>query len=86
MNSQLCRSNILTKKSKIVLPLPGQFVKADKFARRWGHIQQITNKFWNKLRKEFLWSLQTRPKWNNKYRKFQKGDNKLLETEANRNQ
>ena len=36
----LCASNILTMKSKVVLPPPGQFVKADEFSRRrWRHIQ-----------------------------------------------
>ena len=55
--------------------LPGQFVKADKFSRRrWRHIQHIANEFWVRWYKEFLWSLQTCPKWNNKCRNFQKGD------------
>ena len=30
----LCPSNILIMKSKVVLPPPGQFVKADEFSRR----------------------------------------------------
>ena len=83
----LCVSNILTIKSKVVLPPPDQSVKADEFSRRrWRRIQHIANEFWARLRKDFLWSLQTRPKWNNKCRNFQKGDNVLLKIEANRNQ
>ena len=82
----LCLSNILTMKSKVVLPPPGQFVKADEFRRRrWRYIQGIASDFWVRWRKEFLWSLQTRPKWNNKCRNFQKGDIVLLKTDANRN-
>ena len=35
----ICPSNILTMKSKVVLPPPGHFVKADKYSRkRWRHI------------------------------------------------
>ena len=83
----VCPSNILTMKSKAVLPPPGQFVKADEFSRRrWRRIQHIANEFWVRWHKEILWSLQTRPKWNNKYRNFQQGDIVLLKTEANRNQ
>ena len=83
----LCPSNILTMKSKVVLPPPGQFVKAEEFSRRrWRHIQHIVNEFWVRWHKEFPWSLQTRPKWNNKCRNFQKGDIVLLKTDANCNQ
>ena len=40
----LCPSNILTMKSKVVLPPPGKIVKADEFSRRrWRCIQHITN-------------------------------------------
>ena len=42
----LCPSNILMMKSKVVLPPPGQLVKAGKFSRRWRHIQHIANEFW----------------------------------------
>ena len=74
-------------KSKVVLPPPGQFVKADEFSRRrWRCIQHIANEFWVRWHKESLWSLQTRPEWNNKCRNFQKGNIMLLKTEANRNQ
>ena len=34
----ICPSNILTMKSKVVLPPPGHFVKADEYSRkRWRH-------------------------------------------------
>ena len=40
----LCPSNILTMKSKVVLPPPGKIVKADEFSRRrWRCIQHIAN-------------------------------------------
>ena len=37
----LCLSNILTMKSKVVLLPPGQFLKADKFSRRWRCIHTL---------------------------------------------
>ena len=84
----ICPSNILTMKSKVVLPPPGHFVKADEYSRkRWRHIQHIANEFWVRWRKEFLWSLQQpRHKWNEKHRNFQNGDIVLLKTDANCNQ
>ena len=65
-------SNIIAMKSKVGLPPPGHFVKADEFLVR--------------LRKEFPWSLQSRHKWNEKHRYFQNVDIVLLKTDANRNQ
>ena len=83
----ICPSNILTMKSKVVLPPPSHFVKADEYRRkRWRCIQHIANEFWVRWRKEFLWLLQSRHKWNKKQRNFQNGDIVLLKTEANRNQ
>ena len=34
----VCPSNILTMKSRVVLPLPGHFVKADEYSRKDGDI------------------------------------------------
>ena len=83
----ICLSNILTMKSKVVLLPPGHFVKADEYSRkRWRRIQHIANEFWVRWQKEFLWLLQPRHKWNEKYRNFQNGDSFLLKTDANRNQ
>ena len=77
----------VTMKSKVGLPPPGRFVKANEFSRRsWRRIQHIANEFWVRWHREFLWSLQTRRKWNKKCRNFQQGDIALLTTEANRNQ
>ena len=42
----ICPSNILTMKSKVVLPPPGHFVEDDEYSRRrWRHIQHIANEF-----------------------------------------
>lgn len=60
----LTPSQLLTLKSKIVLPFPGVFVKEDLFCRkRWRRVQYLANEFWNRWRKEFLPSLQELSKW-----------------------
>jgi hypothetical protein len=63
--------NILTLKTKVVLPPPGVFQKDDVYCRkRWRHVQHLANEFWTKWRKEFLSNLQTRQKWVEAKRNF----------------
>ena len=41
-------SNLLTIKSKVVMPPPGSFGTVDLYSkRRWRGIQHITNEFWS---------------------------------------
>ena len=57
-------NSILTMKTKVLLPPPGVFQRADVYCRkRWRHVQHLANEFWNKWRKQYLSSLQQRPKW-----------------------
>ena len=59
----LSPNNILTMKTKVVMPPPGEFVRADEFSRRrWRRVQHIANEFWQRWRKEFLSALQFRQK------------------------
>ena len=45
-------SNLLTMKSKIVMPPPGEFGRADIYYRkRWRGVQDISDEFWNRWRK-----------------------------------
>ena len=54
----LSPNNILTMKTKVVMPPPGEFVRTDQFSRtRCRHVQQIANEFWQRWRKEFLSTL-----------------------------
>ena len=63
----LSPANILTMKSKVVMPPPGKFSKPDLYCRkRWRRIQHVINEFWSRWRKEFLQSLQERKKWQDK--------------------
>ena len=50
----LSLTNILTMKTKVVIPPPGGLVRDDVFSRKlWRRIQHITNEFWKRWRKEF---------------------------------
>jgi len=83
----LSPATLLTMKSDVILPPPGSFDAADKFSRKyWKRVQHITNEFWDRWRKEFLTSLQTRQKWNKVTRNFTIGDIVLLKEQTDRNE
>jgi len=71
--------NLLTMKSKVVMPPPGCFQRTDLYCRRrWRRVQHLANEFWSRWRKEYLTSLQPRSKNCTKRRNFQVGDIVLL--------
>lgn len=60
----LTPNHLLTMKSKIILPPPGNFQRADLYSRkRWRRVQFLINVFWSRWRKEYLQTLQCRKKW-----------------------
>ena len=60
----LTPNHILTMKTNIVLPPPGEFMRDDIYSKkRWRRVQFIANEFWNRWRKEFLANIQSRQKW-----------------------
>ena len=70
---------LLTLKSKVVLPPPGEFQKEDVYCRRrWRHVEHLANVFWTRFRKEYLQSLQSRNKWSAVRRNFSVNDIVLL--------
>ncbi|XP_066928826.1 uncharacterized protein [Clytia hemisphaerica] len=72
-------SNLLTTKSDVVLPPPGNFDEPYVFPRRyWKRVQHLTNEFWQRWRKEFLTTLQSRTKWLSSKRNFKLNDIVLL--------
>ena len=80
-------SNLLTLKSSLVMPPPGEFSPPDFYSKkRWLRVQLIAEEFWNRWRKEFLQSLQPRQKWKKKTPNFTVGDIVLLKDECQRNQ
>ena len=75
-------NNILTMKTKVVMPPPGVFQKPDLYCRsRWRRIQHLSNEFWSRWRKEFIQTLQERQKWVKMSRNFYIGDIVLLKTD-----
>ena len=82
-SSPLSPNQLLTMKSKLVSPPPGVFQKEDVYCRRrWRVTQQLANVFWSRWRKEYLQTLQSRPKWTEEKRSLQVGDVVLLKEEG----
>ena len=51
----LTPNDLLTLKTKVVLPPSRVFPSADKFCRkRWRCVQKLANEFWSRCRKEYL--------------------------------
>ncbi|XP_077983962.1 uncharacterized protein LOC144438690 [Glandiceps talaboti] len=71
----LTPNHLLTMKTKVLLPPPGNFQKGDMYCkRRWRRVQHLANVFWERWRKEFLHTLQPRPKWTAAKYNLQVGD------------
>ena len=50
--------NLLTMKSRVVMPPPGNFTTPDRYSKKqWRRVQHVANKFWDRWRKEFLLTL-----------------------------
>ena len=83
----LTPNHILTMKSSIIEPPPGEFVREDLYLqKRWKRVQFLSNEFWNRWRKEYLLSLQQRSKWKDR-RNAKVNDIVLLQDDAtSRNQ
>ena len=75
----LTPNHILTMKSKVMMPPPGAFQRADIYLRkRWRRVQYLANVFWTRWRKEYLTNLQGRPKWCRVKRNMKVGDIVLM--------
>ena len=72
----LTPNHLLTMKSKVALPPPGEFQHEDIYLRKqWKRVQYLAEIFWSRWKKEYLNSLQeTRLKWNTTRRNFSIGD------------
>ena len=79
----LTPNHLLTMKSNVVLPPPGEFQCADVYSRkRWRRVQYLVNEFWNRWKKEFLQSLQLRQKWIRPRKNLQIGDVVIVNDEV----
>lgn len=75
----LSPSQILTLKSNVVLPPPGNFAPQDIYCRRqWRRVQYLANEFWTRWRTVFLSLQQERKKWTHFRRNLKEGDVVLM--------
>ena len=75
----LTPNHLITMKSALPLPPPGIFMKEDVYARkRWRRIQYLTEQFWSRWKKEYLFNLSQRQKWNKSRRNLRVGDIVML--------
>ena len=75
MPEPLTPNHLLTMKSKVIPPPPGEFQRADLYSKkRWRRVQYLVNEFWTRWRKDYLQSLQPRQKWMSKQRNLQVDD------------
>ena len=74
-------NNILTMKSEVILPPPGNF--NNEYCRsRWRRVQYLLDQFWIRWRREYLQTLQRRQKWTHQRRDTQVGDIVLIKDEV----
>ena len=73
--SPLTPNQLLTMKTKVLLPPPGVFQSPDKYCRkRWRRVQLLANEFWTRWKKEYLLNLQQRQKWSKPRRNMRVDD------------
>ena len=66
---------LLTLKSDVVFPPPGNFERPDLYSKKhWRRVQYLANMFWRRWKTEYLAALQPRQKWVGKSRNFMVGD------------
>ena len=70
---------LLTLKSRLVLPPPGEFQREDIYCkRRWRKVQFLADQFWTKWKNEYLCSLQERKFWTREQENLSVGDIVLM--------
>ena len=78
----LTPNHLLTTKSAVILPPPGNFQKNDVYMhRRWRRVQYLVNLFWTRWKKEYLLTMQERCKWQQPKRNLMLGDIVILRDE-----
>lgn len=79
MPEPLTPNHILTMKSSIPLPPPGNFIKEDVYLRkRWRRVQFLTEQFWARWKQEYIRAVAQRQKWHAPRRNLMVGDIALI--------
>ncbi|KAJ7998281.1 hypothetical protein DPEC_G00221070 [Dallia pectoralis] len=82
----LTPATLLTQKVSLCSSPPGNSKVKDLFKRRWLQVQQLADTFWDRWRKQYLSSLQTRRKWQSNQPNIKPGSIVLLkDSQAERN-
>ena len=82
LQMSLSPQNLLTAKSDIIMPPPGNFEESDVYSKKyWRRIQYLCNVFWRKWQREYLLDMQNRQKWNRPHKNLKVGDVVLLKDE-----
>ncbi|XP_062340765.1 uncharacterized protein LOC134039033 [Osmerus eperlanus] len=76
--SLLTPTMILTQKICSPPQPPGCFVDADLHRQQWRRVQHLANTFWERWRREYLSTLQSRSKWQKSHPNIKEGDLVLL--------
>ncbi|KAI4894290.1 hypothetical protein NFI96_004725 [Prochilodus magdalenae] len=85
--SLLTPTMILTQKICSPTPPPGCFIGADLHRQQWRRVQHLANTFWERWRREYLSTLQSRSKWQKSQPNVKEGDVVLLrDIQVERNQ
>ena len=75
----LTPNHLLTLKSSVLPPPPGNFQRPDLYSRRrWRRVQYLAEQFWVRWKREYLQQLQQRQKWSAPQRNIYVGDIVLL--------
>jgi len=74
----LMPSLLLTQKAGILPTLQEDFSKKDMLRSQWKWVQALAETFWNRWRKEYLATLQSRCKWFHKHPNIKEGNIVLL--------
>lgn len=82
----LTPATLLTLKTGPSLASPGDFDGKDLYKRQWRQVQSLANTFWDRWRKQYLSTLQTRRKWQSDKPNLTKGSLVLIKVnQAKRN-
>ncbi|XP_041432389.1 uncharacterized protein LOC121398035 [Xenopus laevis] len=69
---------LLTQKTSTLSAPSGEFTEKDLYRRQWRQVQSLSNVFWDKWRKEYVSTLQSRRKWQTNKPNIRPGDVVLM--------